>query len=153
MFGQRLIQSCIWHFAKSIPQNSVKSISNQCLSGTPLCYVFICAASPNQTPGAKEILQENNKLITKFSREYQSLQNTDIKFNLFCFSVCWIVLFLSIQKDNHGHSASWLYPEAFLEFSIGTTGGQSKGLNFLKLSDDRDVWRGMVANVCSRSGT
>ena len=28
-----------------------------------------------------------------------------------------------------------------------------KGLNFLKLSDDRDVWRGMVANVCSRSGT
>ena len=34
-----------------------------------------------------------------------------------------------------------------------TTGGQSKGLNFFKLSDDRDVWRGMVANVCSRSGT
>ena len=33
------------------------------------------------------------------------------------------------------------------------TGGQSKGLHFLKLSDDRDVWRGMVANVCSRSGT
>ena len=33
------------------------------------------------------------------------------------------------------------------------TGGQSKGLNILKLSDDRDVWRGMVANVCSRSGT
>ena len=33
------------------------------------------------------------------------------------------------------------------------TGGQSKGLNFLKFSDDRDVWRGMVANVCSRSGT
>ena len=33
------------------------------------------------------------------------------------------------------------------------TGGQSKGLNFLKLSDDREVWRGMVANVCSRSGT
>ena len=33
------------------------------------------------------------------------------------------------------------------------TGGQSKDLNFLKLSDDRDVWRGMVANVCSRSGT
>ena len=33
------------------------------------------------------------------------------------------------------------------------TGGQSKGLNFLKLSDDRDVWRGMAANVCSRSGT
>ena len=33
------------------------------------------------------------------------------------------------------------------------TGGQSKGLNFLKLSDDRYVWRGMVANVCSRSGT
>ena len=33
------------------------------------------------------------------------------------------------------------------------TGGQSKGLNFLKLSDDRDVWRGMTANVCSRSGT
>ena len=33
------------------------------------------------------------------------------------------------------------------------TGGQSKGLNFLKLSDDRNVWRGMVANVCSRSGT
>ena len=33
------------------------------------------------------------------------------------------------------------------------TGGQSKGLNFLKLSDDRDVWRGMVGNVCSRSGT
>ena len=33
------------------------------------------------------------------------------------------------------------------------TGGQSKGLNFFKLSDDRDVWRGMVANVCSRSGT
>ena len=32
-------------------------------------------------------------------------------------------------------------------------GGQSKGLNFLKLSDDRDVWRGMAANVCSRSGT
>ena len=27
------------------------------------------------------------------------------------------------------------------------TGGQSKGLNFLKLSDDRDVWRGMAANV------
>ena len=33
------------------------------------------------------------------------------------------------------------------------TGGQSKSLNFLKLSDDRDVWRGMAANVCSRSGT
>ena len=33
------------------------------------------------------------------------------------------------------------------------TGGQSKGLNFLKLYDDRDVWRGMAANVCSRSGT
>ena len=33
------------------------------------------------------------------------------------------------------------------------TGRQSKGLNFLKLSDDRDVWRGMAANVCSRSGT
>ena len=33
------------------------------------------------------------------------------------------------------------------------TGGQSKGLNFLKLSDDRDAWRGMAANVCSRSGT
>ena len=33
------------------------------------------------------------------------------------------------------------------------TGGQSKGLNFFKLSDDRDVWRGMAANVCSRSGT
>ena len=33
------------------------------------------------------------------------------------------------------------------------TGGQSKGLNFMKLSDDRDVWRGMAANVCSRSGT
>ena len=32
------------------------------------------------------------------------------------------------------------------------TGGQSKGLNFFKLSDDRDVWRGMAANVCSRSG-
>ena len=28
-----------------------------------------------------------------------------------------------------------------------TTGGQSKGLNSLKLSDDRDVWRGMAANV------
>ena len=27
------------------------------------------------------------------------------------------------------------------------TGGQSKGLNFLKLSDDRDVWRDMGANV------
>ena len=26
-------------------------------------------------------------------------------------------------------------------------------LNFLKLSDDRDVWKGMAANVCSRSGT
>ena len=26
------------------------------------------------------------------------------------------------------------------------TGGQSKGLKFLKLSDDRDVWRGMAAN-------
>ena len=33
------------------------------------------------------------------------------------------------------------------------TGGKSKSLNFLKLSDDRDVWRGMAANVCSRSGT
>ena len=33
------------------------------------------------------------------------------------------------------------------------TGGQSKSLNFLKLSDYRDVWRGMAANVCSRSGT
>ena len=33
------------------------------------------------------------------------------------------------------------------------TGGQSKGLIFFKLSDDRDVWRGMAANVCSRSGT
>ena len=33
------------------------------------------------------------------------------------------------------------------------TDGQSKGLKFLKLSDDRDVWRGMAANVCSRSGT
>ena len=33
------------------------------------------------------------------------------------------------------------------------TDGQSKGLNFLKLSDDRDVWRCMAANVCSRSGT
>ena len=33
------------------------------------------------------------------------------------------------------------------------TGGQSKSINFLKLSDDRDVWRGMAANVCSRSGT
>ena len=33
------------------------------------------------------------------------------------------------------------------------TGGQSKGLKFLKLSDDRDVWRDMAANVCSRSGT
>ena len=33
------------------------------------------------------------------------------------------------------------------------TGGQSKGLNFFKLSDDREVWRGMAANVCSRSGT
>ena len=33
------------------------------------------------------------------------------------------------------------------------TGRQSKGLNFLKLSGDRDVWRGMAANVCSRSGT
>ena len=33
------------------------------------------------------------------------------------------------------------------------TGGQSKSLNFFKLSDDRDVWRGMAANVCSRSGT
>ena len=33
------------------------------------------------------------------------------------------------------------------------TGGRSKGLNFLRLSDDRDVWRGMIANVCSRSGT
>ena len=33
------------------------------------------------------------------------------------------------------------------------TGGQSKGLNFLKLSDDRDVWRGIADNVCSRSGT
>ena len=29
------------------------------------------------------------------------------------------------------------------------TGGQSKGLIFFKLSDDRDVWRGMAANVCS----
>ena len=33
------------------------------------------------------------------------------------------------------------------------TGGQSEGLNFLKLSDDRDVWTGMATNVCSRSGT
>ena len=34
------------------------------------------------------------------------------------------------------------------------TSGQSKGLIFFfKLSDDRDVWRGMAANVCSRSGT
>ena len=33
------------------------------------------------------------------------------------------------------------------------TGGQGKGLDFFKLSDDRGVWRGMVANVCSRSGT
>ena len=33
------------------------------------------------------------------------------------------------------------------------TGGQSKSLIFLKLSDDRDVWRGIAANVCSRSGT
>ena len=37
--------------------------------------------------------------------------------------------------------------------NLATGGGQSKGLNFLKLSDDRDVWRGMAANVCSRSGT
>ena len=27
------------------------------------------------------------------------------------------------------------------------TGGQSKGLNFLKLSDDRDVWRDMAASI------
>ena len=40
----------------------------------------------------------------------------------------------------------------FLDVFV-TRHGQSKGLNFLKLSDDRDVWRGMVANVCSRSGT
>ena len=33
------------------------------------------------------------------------------------------------------------------------SGGQSKGLNFLKLSDERDVWRGMAANVCFGSGT
>ena len=35
---------------------------------------------------------------------------------------------------------------------VFVTRQQVKGLNFLKLSDDRDVWRGMVANVCSRSG-
>ena len=40
-----------------------------------------------------------------------------------------------------------------LKYFMAKTGGQSKGLNFLKLSDDRDVWRGMAANVCSRSGT
>ena len=33
------------------------------------------------------------------------------------------------------------------------TGGQSKDLNFFKLPDDRNVWRGMVANVCFKSGT
>ena len=62
--------------------------------------------------------------------------------NVHCFASCDCDRILAVT------SFLTLYPQC-----NSATGGQSKGLNFLKLSDDRDVWRGMVANVCSRSGT
>ena len=62
--------------------------------------------------------------------------------------------FLSLTGKVEGKRDRGKQRITFLD-SLGNSaiGGQSKGLNFLKFSDDRDVWRGMVANVCSRSGT
>ena len=67
---------------------------------------------------------------------------------------------LHAEEEDGGHFIKMSFMEimmmmvTFLDSLCNSaTGGQSKGLNFLKLSDDRDVWRGMVANVCSRSGT
>ena len=62
--------------------------------------------------------------------------------------------FLSLTGKVEGKRDSGKQRITFLDSLCNSaTGGQSKGLNFLKLSDDRDVWRGMAANVCSRSGT
>ena len=63
--------------------------------------------------------------------------------------------FLSLTGKVEGKRDRGKQRITFLLVSLcnSATGGQGKGLDFLKLSDDRDVWRGMVANVCSRSGT
>ena len=62
--------------------------------------------------------------------------------------------FLSLTKKLEGKRDRGKQRITFLDSLCNSaTGGQSKGLHFLKLSDDRDFWRGMVANVCFRSGT
>ena len=69
-------------------------------------------------------------------------------------SLSKILEFLSLTGKVEGKRDRGKQRITFLDSLCNSaTGGQSKGLNFLKLSDDRDVWRGMVANVCSRSGT
>ena len=62
--------------------------------------------------------------------------------------------FLSLTGKVEGKRDRGKWRITFLDSLCNSaTGGQSKGLNFLKLSDDRDAWRGMAANVCSKSGT
>ena len=62
--------------------------------------------------------------------------------------------FLSLTGKVEGKRDRGKQRTTFLDRLFNSaTGGQSKGLNFLKLSDDRDVSRGMAANICSRSGT
>ena len=78
-----------------------------------------------------------------------------------CFTQSSSVMYSSFRSGNclvdsildRYVKSSFLLSASFNSFCNSATGGQSKDLNFLKLSDDRDVWRGMVANVCSRSGT
>ena len=67
---------------------------------------------------------------------------------------CRVLEFLSLTGKVEGKCNTGKQRITFLDSLCNSaTGGQSKGLNFLKLSDDRDVWRGMAANVCSRSVT
>ena len=62
--------------------------------------------------------------------------------------------FLSLTGKEEGKRDRGQQRITFLDSLCNSaTGGQSKGLNFLKLSDDRNVWRGMAANVCSRFST
>ena len=89
-----------------------------------------------------------------FNRIQQDGKRTNFSAFYYCFLVLAQLEFLSLTGKVEGKRDRGKQRITFLDSLCNSaTGGQSKGLNFLKLSDDRDVWRGMVANVCSRSGT
>ena len=80
-----------------------------------------------------------------------------ISFFVCPYHVCHLLLqleFLSLTGKVEGKRDRGKQRITFLDSLCNSaTGGQSKGLNFFKLYDDRGVWRGMAAKVCSRSGT